>query len=189
MTDPETSVAGEYTFYGRYDAWTAADYRQPLPTNFVSRYSKRNRITSTSLVVWRDPKVNQQPFACGTLPSWYPLGQEDITIFDEQERVFSMPTSPVSPQPPNQTLIPFGAATQRVLVGSADLPIPFAAGQLYLNLNTTVVAAGSNPPTDPAAAQAWVHTIHESQRRSITGFGHRAIAVDSATNACHVIIP
>ena len=29
-TDPETSVAGEYTFYGRYVAWTAADNREPL---------------------------------------------------------------------------------------------------------------------------------------------------------------
>ena len=37
-TNPETSVAGQYTFYGRYVAWTAADHREPLATNFAARY-------------------------------------------------------------------------------------------------------------------------------------------------------
>ena len=37
-TNPETSVAGQYTFYGRYVSWTAADNREPLATNFAARF-------------------------------------------------------------------------------------------------------------------------------------------------------
>src|SRR6185295_16550464 len=37
-TNPQTSVAGQYTFYGRYVNWTAADNREPLSTNFAGRY-------------------------------------------------------------------------------------------------------------------------------------------------------
>lgn len=183
-TEDETSVPGNYTFYGRYAAWTAADNRQPLPTSFISRYSKRSKSVATSLIVWRDPKVNQNPFTCGSLPTWYPLGQEGITIFDQEENPVVMETSPVSPQPPNTGLIPFGAATQRVLVGSTKLPVPFTSGQLYLNLSTTITG-NANPPEDPAAAQAWVHTVQDSNRAHNSGAGYRAIANDSATNACH----
>src|SRR6185503_16287181 len=80
-TNPETSVAGQYTFYGRYVAWTAADNREPLATNFAVRYINGGAFTGgTSLLSWRDPKVNQGAFTCpavlGSRPSWYPLGQE-----------------------------------------------------------------------------------------------------------------
>src|SRR4029078_8659615 len=37
-TNPEHSAAGEYTFYGRYLAWTAADNREPLSTEFATRF-------------------------------------------------------------------------------------------------------------------------------------------------------
>ncbi|HLJ43403.1 MAG TPA: hypothetical protein VKT12_04225, partial [Candidatus Binataceae bacterium] len=33
VTDPLTSTSGNYTFYGRYDSFTAIDNRQPLSTN------------------------------------------------------------------------------------------------------------------------------------------------------------
>jgi hypothetical protein len=186
MTDPETSGAGQYTFYGRYDGWTADDHRQPLPTSFVGRYKTRSKSVGSSLIVWRDPKVNQQPFTCGNLPSWYPLGQEGITIWDEQERVATMPTSPVSPQPPNVGVIPFGAATQRVLVGGNAFPVPFSSGQLYLTLDTTIVG-NANPAEDPAAAQAWVNIVQDGNRVQNVGVGYRAIAQDSAANACHYV--
>src|SRR6185295_10671106 len=81
-TDPLTSSPDSYTFYGRLVGWAASDNRQPLATQFFSRYLSGG---GTVLTVWRDPKVAQQAFTCGALPSWYPLGQEDIVLFDEQE--------------------------------------------------------------------------------------------------------
>lgn len=99
------------------------------------------------MIVWRDSKVAQGPFTCpaqaGVRPSWFPLGQEGIVIFDEQEH-------------PQLTASPahvFPAETQKIHVGGSALPTTFDAGWMYLDLNNTVAAAGSNPPVDPAAAQ------------------------------------
>ncbi len=187
-TNPQTSVAGQYTFYGRYVNWTAADNREPLATNFAVRYVTGGTFSGGSdLLVWRDSKVNQSPFTCpvapGVRPSWYPLGQESIVIFDEQEQPQVAQSFPVSPQPPQTGLIPFPAEAQRTTVGGADLPVPFAFGWLYLNLNTAVAAAGNNPPEDPAAAQAWVTVEMKAQGRFSVGFD--AIQLDSACLASH----
>jgi hypothetical protein len=191
-TNPETSVAGQYTFDGRYDAWTAVDHREPLATNFAARYVTGGTFSGgTSMIVWRDSKVNQGPFTCpvspGVRPSWYPLGQEGIVIFDEEEQPQVPQSFPVSPQPPQTGLIPFPAEAQRTRVGSADLPVPFDFGWLYLDLNTTVATAGSNPPEDPAAAQAWVTIEMEAQGRFSVGFD--AIQLDSACAALHTGTP
>jgi hypothetical protein len=120
----------------------------------------------------------------GTRPFWYPLGQEGIVIFDEQEHPVVPQSFPVSPQPQQQGLIPFPAEAQRVAVGSAALPVPFSFGWLYLNLNTTV-AGVANPPLDPAAAQAWVTTEMDALGRFSVGF--EAIRLDSACTALHFI--
>jgi hypothetical protein len=159
-TNPETSVAGDYTFYGRYVNWNATDNREPLATNFEARYVNGGLFSGvTSFLVWRDSKVNQGPFACpaaaGIRPSWYPLGQKSLVIFDEEEHASVAETFPVSPQPPEQGLVPFPAETQRVRVGGATLPVPFTFGWIELDLNTTI-AGYPNPPLDPAADQVWV---------------------------------
>ncbi len=159
-TDCETSISGQYTFYGRYVGWTAADNREPLASGFEARYVNGGAFNGgTELLVWRDSKVNQGAFTCpaaaGVNPSWYPLGQEEIVIFDEAENPSVQETFPVSPQPPGQSFIPFPAEAQRVTVGGPTFPVPFDFGWLDLNLNTTVTS-NPNPPEDPAAAQAWV---------------------------------
>src|SRR5882757_461962 len=40
LTNPATTTAGRYTFYGRYTspAWNASDHREPLATTFAGRY-------------------------------------------------------------------------------------------------------------------------------------------------------
>jgi hypothetical protein len=194
LTNPETNTVGQYTFYGRYTGWTAADHRVPLASSFATRFvaakdfktnaKARRRVAlpaSTELLVWRDPKVSAQPFTCGTTPAWYPLGQEQIRAFDEQEHI----------EAPGFSTPPFPAATQRVTVGSASLPTTAFAGWLYLNLNATV-SGSPNPPEDPAAAQAWVTVLQRVQQGPNGGrydVGFRAIRLDSAASASHVVIP
>jgi hypothetical protein len=180
--DPETSVPGQYTFYGRYTspAWSAADNREPLATNFAVRFINGGAFTGgTNLIVWRDPKVDQSPFICpvvpGSRPAWYPLGQEELVVFDEQEN----PTALTG-------VIPFPAAAARIRVGGPSLPVTPLFGWLYLNLNTTVAPAGPNPPEDPAAAQAWVSTTMDASGRFSVSFP--AIRLDSATSANHTLI-
>jgi hypothetical protein len=176
-TNPETSVAGQYTFYGRYAAWTAADNREPLGARFATRFLNGGVFSGgTSLVVWRDPKVNQGSFVCpviaGVRPLWYPLPQEDVYSFDEQERAENVITGP--------SVVPFGASSARVRVDGASLPVTPIFGWLYLNLNATVAAAGSNPPEDPAAAQAWVGNVMDASGRF--SVGQQAAILTSAAN-------
>jgi hypothetical protein len=186
-TNPETSVAGQYTFYGRYVNWTAVDNREPLATNFAVRFLNGGPFSGgTNLIAWRDSKVRQGAFKCGTTPAWYPLGQEQIVIFDEQEHPQVAQTFPVSPQPPQSGIIPFPAETQSTAVGGAAFPVPYKFGWLFLDLNTTVAAAGSVPPEDPAAAQAWVEAVMSALGRYSVGFD--AIKLDSACTASHVLL-
>lgn len=186
-TNPETSLSGDYTFYGRYDnpVWGAADNREPLATNYAARFINGGDFSGgTDFIVWRDSKVNQKKFTCPAAtgnPFWYPLGQEGIVIFDEQEHPQVPQTFPVSPQPQNPGLVPFPAEAQSTHVGGDSLPVPYNFGWMWLDLNTTVAAPAVNNPNDPAAAQAFVTVRMTSQGRFSVGFD--AIKLDSACTA------
>jgi len=182
-TDPATSTPGRYTFYGRLVGWNAADNREPLSTTFAVRYVSGGAFSSTNLTVWRDAKVSQTYFACSGNPSWYPLGQEGFSFFDEQEQVLIQTGIPFAPQPPSGGVTAFPAGTQRVAVGSAALATPYPFGWLYLNLNTTVAPAGAVPPFDPAAAQAWVEVHMQGTGRYSVGWP--SAQLDSAKGAAH----
>ncbi len=168
-TSPLTTTAGNYTFYGRYVNWLASDNREPLPAFWGASYTD----TSSGLLVWRDPKVNQAAFTCpavaGTRPAWYPLGQAQIVAFDMQE------------QPTALAGTSFGAAAQRVALGMSggDLTTPARSGWLFLNLNTTVTAAGSVPPVNPARAQSWVVSLQSPKAEGRFSTGAMAAPLDS----------
>lgn len=181
-TNPETSTAGEYTFYGRYVSWTAADNREPLATRWGVRY-QNDRTSKSDITVWRDNKSNQAPFSCGSMPSWYPLGHEEIGFFDEAEDAELPPPSFVYPPIP-AVEYSLAAATQKVRINSAQLPVSFPNGWIYLNLNT-VISGNPNPPEDPAAAQAWVTVLHDFRGYKTAT---RAVQFDTAMTAGHTII-
>ncbi len=180
---PSTTVNGDYTFYGRYDSWNAVDNREPLATNFAGRFVNGGAFDGgTSWICWRDSKINQQPFNCGTTPTWYPLGQEQTVIFDEIENPEVPQTFPFSPQPPNSLNLLCPAEAQRTVIGGADFPVTPSFGWIFADLNTTV--AGSGGPADSAAAQAWVTVVMDAQGRFSVGFD--AIQLDSACAASHI---
>ncbi len=184
-TNPETSVPGQYTFYGRYDNFQATDNREPLATNFAVRFVNGGAFNGgTFLHVWRDSKSAPQSFNCaaGNGPTWYPLGQEALVIFDEQEQPQQPQSFPVSPQPRNPGLIPFPAEANSTQVGGTSLPVPYKFGWLYLDLNTTI-AGVPQPTEDPRAAQAWVEVQMRAEGRYEVGFS--AIKLDSACTALH----
>jgi hypothetical protein len=63
--NPQTSVPGQYTFYGRYVAWQATDHREPLATDFAVRYLNGGAFNGgTVLHVWRDSKTLPEAFTC-----------------------------------------------------------------------------------------------------------------------------
>jgi hypothetical protein len=188
LTDPATTTAGRYTFYGRYVGWNASDHREPLATEFAGRYVNGGDFTGgTSFVVWRDSKSSQNAFACPATtgrPTWFPLAQEGIDIFDEMEQVNTPQTFPFSPQPPQTGIIPFPAEAQRTKINGPDFPVPFDFGWLYLDLNTTVTG-NPNPPFDPTSAQAWVTIVMDANGRFSVGFS--AIQLDSACAPNHFV--
>jgi hypothetical protein len=186
---------GNYTFYGRFNAFSAADAREPLATTFAARFvapkdfktpekARRRAVLppATELVVWRDTKVaNVSGFACGATPAWYPLSQEQVLAFDEQE----------NPETPVFSAAPFPAATQRVTVNSSAFPLTASSGWLFLNLNTTVPGQQVGL-VDPAAAQAWVTVLNRVQQGPNGGrydVAYRAVRIESASNTSHTTIP
>jgi hypothetical protein len=178
--DPRTNTANQYTFYGRYVGWTAVDNREPLASTFATRFLNGGPFAAgTSLLCWRDSKTNQHPFTCPATtgrPPWFPLSQEGVVIFDEQEHPVTQTAPPVSPPPPGTILLVCPAETQRVQVGGASLPVPFNFGWLYLDLNTTILG-NPNPSTDPDDAQAWVVSTYSANGRFSVGID--AIRLDS----------
>jgi hypothetical protein len=185
-TDPETSVSGQYTFYGRLVNWTAIDNREPLSTNFMTRFVNSPTAGRTTLTVWRDAKINQGYFACSGTPSWYPLTQLNLGFFDEQENPELVPDAPFPPQPPAADLQPFASGAQRVQIGGSLLPTSFTAGLFFVNLNTTVVGA-TGPTEDLAYAQAYVGVHLKGVGRYSTGWV--AAMLDSAKTANKSLYP
>jgi hypothetical protein len=194
VSDPDIDI-GRYTFYGRFVAWTAADDREPLSTQFQARFIGAKDFKSlpkarrrpflppgTELIVWRDPKTpTANAFNCATKPAWFPLNQSQILFFDEQENA----------EEPTFTTPPFPGATQRVTVATTDFPVTFFNGMVHLNLNTTVLAGPGPPLLDPSTAQAWVTVLQRALQGPNGGryeVGFPAIRLDSARNPSTLFI-
>ncbi|MBX3222806.1 MAG: proprotein convertase P-domain-containing protein [Labilithrix sp.] len=175
-SDARTSTAGRYTFYGRYVGWDAADNREPLSTEWEIPFTTQE----TDVIVWRDSRVSQEAFTCGTQPSTYPLGSEGLMAFDMQEGVTELTATQ-----------PFKTDLTRARVGGSAIPVTSKNGALVFSSNMAPSAGGA--PSDPAAAQSYAMAIHYPGSRSgkLTKFGTNltAIALDSATRAQHTMPP
>jgi hypothetical protein len=170
FNDPSVSTPGNYTFYGRYNGWSAADRREPLPTTWAAQ----GESDTASLIVWRDTKSNGSPHACGSNPAYYPLGQAGFAVFGPDSILGTAGSGAVLP-----------AAAQRAplsVVGTVTGKL----GQFFTNLNTSV-APGNNPPADPAAAQSYVGVIRAGLGEVPTAAGHRAVPLDNALDAQHYV--
>jgi hypothetical protein len=178
-TDARTQP-GQYTFYARYSG--GADNRESLPTSFWSRYVQDPKPRQgTYLTVWRDSQQSVLPFACGSLPSPFPLGANQVVLFDAQENPNVLNTSPSSPSAPGFAT-PFPAEASRVEVGSAAMPGPFNDGWAYLNLNNTI--AGST--VGQGVVQNWVSVRIDDR---FTSTGYDAYQLDNAAEASNLLLP
>lgn len=85
--------SGDASFYGRYVGYSGTDAREPLPTSWGLRYlNDPAKKRTTELLVWRSSEASQGPFACESLgqAGWYPLSQESIVAFDDQENALEI---------------------------------------------------------------------------------------------------
>jgi len=173
-TDPLTTTPNAYTFYGHLDStpWNAADNREALGSIYVGRFLNGGIFDGgTQMIVWRDARHTQGPFACGTSPA-APLGQQDLVAFNEQEW----------PQGLNGST-PFPVRTQQVQVSGGGLPVAYSFGWLYMNLKH---GAGVGPSLeDPYAAQSYVaYAMQASGRFSVAQAGSVLENAATASSAC-----
>jgi len=161
VADPDFFHSGDYTFYGRYVGFDSRDDRVPLSSLYYIRYTDGGTFSGgTDLVVWRDNRrAEVNPLNCGAQPSWAPLGEQQLVVFDEEENPSVIDQSNAFP-----------LTTQKVHVGGSSLPVPQHFGFLTLDLwhqNGT-------------HAQAWVGMMMTANGRF--GTGHEAVRVDDLCN-------
>jgi len=183
------STPGEYTFYGRYVAGTAADNREPLATTFASRYLSGGGFTGgTSLIVWRDSKFPPGA-SCTTGPNYGELFEQQIVVFDEFENPLTVVTGGPSGEPTPGAQCTFCDETQREDVGDGGITTNADFGWLYLNLNHATTLDAALGPGYINIAQAWVTTVMDAEGRFSVGFD--AIQLDNANTAISggVVLP
>jgi hypothetical protein len=161
VADPDFFAGGEYTFYGRYTNFDGRDDRVPLSSLYYSRYIDGGTFSGgTDLVVWRDNRTSRAgTHTCGTNPDWAPLGEMQLVFFDEEEN----PTEILRGNA-------FPLTTQKVHMGSANLPAPHPFGWVMIDLWHQ----------DSTHAQGWVSTIMTAEGRFSTG--NEALRADDLCN-------
>lgn len=179
--DPETGEAlTDYTFYGRYlpAPSDGRDNREPLGTIWGSRYLNGGTFDGTDIVIWRDTTaLDGTPVArgeegdwCGGGPSWFPLGQTEILVFNESEDAVEVCFSDDRFDFPQRVpCYPF--ATGRYFFGDVPVDVPFDFGWAYLNLNQQDddPIGDHDFGADGDIAQSWVVTLHRAQGRYSVG--------------------
>ncbi len=121
-----------------------------------------------SLLTWRDAKRNITKFNCALgFPAPFPLGQNQVVVFDEEENFETPEGCTISPCPTEEGLIPFPFEAQRTEIGSSALPSSYEFGWIFLNLNSAV--AGSLVPFEPLM-QNWVSVVLDAKGRLSVGF-------------------
>jgi hypothetical protein len=175
-TVPLPTATG-YTFYGRYTQPGGFDEREALGSVWATRFLNGGGFTGgTDLITWRDSTSATVPangFSCASGPSWDPLLERQIVIFDEFEQPIVPDLCDVSPCPDGGGLNPFPLETQRVHVGGSALPMPYDFGWLYFDLNFPF----NDAPTDDYdpngygdVSQSWMLTSHSASGRFQVGY-------------------
>ncbi len=183
-----------HTFYGRYTIANgegpAVDGREPLPTTMAGRFVQAGGFEQTTHYVWREggPEVNA--VACGSTPSWFPLGFTNTTgggpviVFDEMENPFTPTpqTGPSNPLPPEVVAINLPNETNALVIGntSGGAQVPqledggFDFGWVYYNLQSEA----TNPTYGDDFAQGWLSIAIQALGRFSVGFD--GIQLDNA---------
>ncbi len=163
--DPTRFSAGGTTFYGRYVNGSGADGREPLATQWASRFLNGGPFDGgTAYVAWREVPWAGLPFTCGLAPAGFPMAQKDLVLFDEEEHPLVTGGQPFPELPPPFIPTPFPGAATRLTIGGPELPLPFNFGWIQIDL-----APQANAAPD-AQAQAWMGQVSSAQGRYSVGF-------------------
>jgi hypothetical protein len=171
---------GDFTFYARYVSDTGADQREGLASEFAVRYITGGTFSGgTDYIVWRDSRSTD--IIGGSCPAendfaWYPLNQELVVAFDEEENSEELCVTESDVSPPTggqQTCFPIEAGRYNVsdsaVPGSQTLGPTADFGWMFLDLDL----ATAQP------SQAWVTAVMSAEGRFAVGFD--AIQLDNVS--------
>lgn len=151
-----------------------ADNREPAPSTFGATYFDNAAFTGgTDFIVWRDSRTTTvDGFSCAAGPSFYPIPQDQVVAFDEQENPEEGGCT-ISPCPEELPLFP--AEAQRVAV--SDLGFSPQSGWVWMNLEQYGGLHGG----------AWVVPIYKADGRYSAGIA--ATQVESTCQPNPIILP
>jgi hypothetical protein len=151
-SDPLYTERGRYTFYGRYNGFTATDKREPLGSRWALNFSG----TGTDVIAWRDSKTVDAPFPCsGAGPD--AMGANRLAIFDTEENLTMLDDTQAGA---------FPLAAGKARIGAAPLPVPPKVGWMWMNLgDRTNDDDPALPSSDPTARQSFVQVIRRPEMR------------------------
>ncbi len=178
---PFTGQASPFTFYSRYvTASPGVDEREGLASQFAVRYITGGLFDGgTDYIVWRDSRSTD--IVGGACPAendfaWYPLNQDLVVAFDEEENSEELCFLESDVSPPTggqQTCFPIETGRYNVEVsavpGSQSLDPSFDFGWMFLDLDLTSAPSGES--------QAWVTAVMSAEGRYSVGFD--AVQLDS----------
>lgn len=171
-------IAGDHTFYGRYNVASAADGREALPTTMAARYLNGGIFDGgTSFLTWREGSNAAAARPCGSPPTWYPLPFDQVVFFDEEEQVAETTQCPSGD--PTCTIVSVEA--QRWVVAE-DFTVPFDFGWTYFDMqhNKIIAAYGD------IYAQGWVTTVMDASGRFSVGFA--GVQLDNANTPNTIVL-
>jgi len=170
----------DFTFYSRYVTDTGIDQREGLASEFAVRYITEGLFSGgTDYIVWRDSRSADIIGNLAGCPApgafnWYPLNQELVVAFDEEENNEELCFLESDVSPPTgglQTCFPLETGRYNVrssgVPGSQSLDPSFDFGWMFLDLDLS----GAQP------SQAWVTAVMSALGRFSVGFD--AIQLDS----------
>ena len=134
--DPSFGAASNdagYTFYGRFtQGQGGVDHREPLGTAYGAPYRGSGPFDGTDFIVWRDSTASTVPDSvdCKSAPAWYPLQEESVTCWNEQESVTTICAPGIVDDPAC-----FPLETHRRTVGDGELALPWDDGWCRLDLD------------------------------------------------------
>ena len=179
---------GDFTFYSRYVANAGLDQREALASQFAVRYITGGLFDGgTDYIVWRDSRSTD--IEGGACPAendfvWYPLNQDLVVAFDENENSEELCFLESDVSPPTggqQTCFPIETGRYNVrdsaVPGSQTLDPSFDFGWMYLDLDLTSLVE----------SQAWVTAVMSAEGRFSVGFD--AIQLDNASEVPLLLPP
>jgi hypothetical protein len=176
---PNRFAAGSETFYGWLHGNSGKDGREPLPTQWTTRFVNGGVFDGgTDFVIWHEPDAVQAPFSCSRPPGY--LARDEVAFSDEQENVDFL-YCPGDPPPPYCGQPFHDVVAARVPIDGPRLFTSFSFGALYLG------AQPANPPVtppQPPRRQAWLGSLMSAEGRFGVGLAGTPLDTGCSPSVC-----